>query len=188
MPKKKRDLEGYIGGQAFSRARKQFQVLYEKEGTFDRAYQALDLILWPELVDEGGKPIRPPEYILRDWAVEMDEGKAQIPERLRKAFLARYDAYTEAAVREALIENAKTSKAMAIQAREGKLPPEKASQYAHANNATSFLTKEYIGRKTITESPRKIGGIKFLAPKRAKEAPALPEPVTVGEFRAIEES
>lgn len=182
MPRKKRDHD-YIGGQAFSRARKQFQILYEKEGTFDGAVKNLELILWPDLESETGEPMRPPEHVLREWCMEMDEGKTEIPERLRRAFLARYDAFAAAHVRQAMIENAKTSKEMAIQAREGRLPAAKSSQYAHANNATSFMFKETMGKQAIEQAPRRIAGMKFLAPKKRQKA--LPEPAVDGEFRPI---
>lgn len=184
MPRKKHEDHTYLGGAAFARARKQFQVLYEKEGTFDGAYKNLELILWPEMIDENGDPMRPPEHILRKWCVEHDEGKSDIPEKLRRAFLARYDAFVEAHVRDAMVENAKTSKAMAIQAREGRLHPSKASQYAHANNATSFMFKETMGRSKTDTAPKRIAGMKFLAPKK-RQPKQLAEPTVNGEFRVV---
>lgn len=184
MPRKKHEDHSYVGGAAFARARKQFQVLYEKEGTFEGALRNIELILWPDTKDEDGNPMRPPEWILRNWCVEHDEGKSDIPERLRRAFLARYDAFTEAHVRQALIENAKTSKELAIQVREGRLHPSKASQYAHANNATSFMFKETMGKQiTPNQAPRRIAGMKFLAPKKRQKQ--LPEPAVDGQFRVV---
>ena len=183
MVKRKREQAGYPGGMVFTRARQQFQILYEKEGSFKRAMLAQELILWPSLTKEDGTDLRPPEYILQQWAQEMDEGLADIPNNLRRAFLARYDAYAEAAVREALIENARTAKALAIKAREGTLPAALSSQYMHANNGTSFLVKESLGKR-VSESPRKIGGMKFLAPKK-KAIDAPKEPTIEGEFTVI---
>lgn len=182
MPRKKRDNAGYTGGAAFSRARKQFQVLYEKEGSFPRAVANMELILWPDLQTEEGKDQRPAPHILHSWAQEVDEGNADIPDKLRKAFLARYDAYTHAAVREALIENAKTAQHLAKLARDGKLKPEFSSQYMHANNGTSFLLKESLGQRP-QETPRKIAGMKFLAPK--KTVKALKEGTIEGEYRVV---
>lgn len=182
MPKARAD-GSYPAGAAYTRARKQFQVLYEKEGTFPRALAAQDLILWPGVKNDKGEEVKPPKHVLEAWAREVDDGTADISPKLREAFLKRYDAYMEATVREAVIENAKTAKAFAIQAREGKLPAEKASQYMHANNGTGFLLKSMTDRSPVDSKPRQIRNLKLLAPKkRVKE---LKEGVIEGEFRDV---
>lgn len=182
MARRKREGAGtYPGGIAFNRARKQFQVLFEKEGTLARAMSRQEMILWPDLKNEDGTDLRPPLAIFQLWAQEVDDGEAEIPEKLRKAFLSRYDAYTEAVVREALIENAKTAKALAVKVREGKLQPQYSSQYMHANNGTSFLLKESMGRNGVPEAPRKIANMKFLSPKKR----ALKEGAIEGEYTVI---
>lgn len=183
MPRKPKPEHNYKGGSYFNRARAQFQVLYEREGSFKRASDRQDLILWPDVKDEKGNPRRPPEHILRQWATEVDDGKAVIPEKIRRNFNKRYDSYTEALVREAVHENAKTSKALAVQVRDGTLDPAKSSQYMHANNATGFLIRELVGKKPIAVEERRVRGLKLLPAE--KRQPALPSGTVDGEYRVV---
>ena len=180
MVRRRRDRGSYPAGAVFNRARKQFQILYEREGTFTRACAAQELILWPDLFDKDGAPIRPPLHVLQAWAREVDDGDVVIPPKLKEAFLRRYDAYMESSVREAVIENAKTAKDLAIQAREGRLSAEKASQYMHANNGAGFLLRNLREGRPQELQKRQLRNIKLLSPKKRQKA--LPEGVIDGEF------
>lgn len=128
----------WIGGQKYVRCQQQFQILFQRYGFKQALNLAEDAILWPD-------DRRPPKHIYQTWAIEADEDKAEIPEPFQKAFEKRLDNMIRSHAEAAIIENAKTARALALQAREGKLDGSKAAIYMHANNGTGFIFREVFG-------------------------------------------
>lgn len=128
----------WIGGNKYVRCQMQFQILFQRYGFKQALALAEDAILWPD-------DRRPRLNNYRTWAVEADEDRANIPEPFEKAFQKRMDNMIRAHAEAAVIENAKTARELAQQAREGKLDASKAALYMHANNGTGFIYREIIG-------------------------------------------
>lgn len=129
----------WIGGVKYTRCQQQFQLLFQRYGYKQARNLADEMIIWPD-------DRRPPDHIYLSWAIAIDEGNVEIPEKIERAFTKRLDGMVKSAAEMTVIENARTARALAVQAREGTLDPSRASMYMHANNGTGFIYREIIGQ------------------------------------------
>lgn len=158
----------WIGGQKYVRCQQQFQILFQRYGFKQAVALAEEAILWPD-------DRRPPKDIYKRWAIESDEDKADIPEAFEKAFQKRLDNMIRSHAEAAVIENARTARELAIQAREGKLDGSKAALYMHANNGTGFIYREIIGgSKFAKQEPQQTNFFINAGPAPKKLKPGKP--------------
>ena len=151
----------WVGGVAYLLPKEQFQTLYEDYPFPDAVDMAEEVILWPDLR-------RPPQDLLLRWAVDVDEGRAQVRPQVAAAFRKRMEQYDRNLARRTIKGTARASQAFSrllkkvlemaeagqIDERLFDLLAKSSSNYMHSNNGTGFIYRELVGGgKTANAQP-----------------------------------
>ena len=177
----------WIGGLPYLRAKHQFQVIYMESANLDDAIEiGKDMILWNDYR-------RPERHIYHRWAEEVDDGRAEIPDRLERQTKKRLTMLTKSVTLRTIREQAALSKEYAASAREF-LAKVKAGEFdedqykaikdlssilMHANNGVGFLQREVLNNGGVKigqpQGTTQIGNLTINAgpppPKRLKTQP-----------------
>ena len=160
----------FIGGNAFTRARLQFQSLYLLVGTFKGTNQlAEELILWPNVKNADGSDHRPDNEVRLAWCELVDDGREMPPEAILKAVKQRFESFTETNIRLAINANAKASKSLAdrLTSKSDPLSDGERMALTTVNNGTGFMYGNVFNKKMpVEEKPKKKGNTKVTTAKR----------------------
>lgn len=167
----------YGRGLTLSLPRQTFQLLYKEVG-FDLAVDigvTDSFVLWPAAP--------PPIHLLKDWALESDLGRDEIPPEVEKAFGKRWENYAKSIAIKTVRGTARLSQdftrlasTLYREASDGNIDEDKlrlvkdtTSVLMHANNGTGFIYRELVGGAKKEAAPQQINNFLLNAGEKPKK-------------------